>query len=404
MNMRFKKMTWRPFAIVAIVIAFIFLLALITKQGGSWLEKKILVTSTPGLSLTVDRNVEVETLFNNEPGTLIFSDRISEAIAKSEHKLEIAMYAFTSARLKEAVYEAHARGVEVDIITDYRKRDEHDIFFADAPKSINRRHVGSNRNLMHHKFAIIDRGYDSEKLIFGAFNWTDLQERYDPSFIMLSQDEDLIASFGREFDRIIRNNHGVKKLRNNDYYPWDLNLQALNGNYEVWFSPGRPGDGIKNRLLSMVSHAQDNIKIMIWDFTDRDLAVEIIKKARSGVKVTMIADTWNFENYHSVFTYLVDMKEKYNLDNFEFILDEIGGKKAIEAVADPDLDPNFDPFLHYHTLIVDDKEVLTGTNNWSSSGSFHNDESIMVTDNHEIVSAFIESFNYHYQINTEILD
>ncbi len=401
--MKFRRRYRRWLLIAAAFLLFLFALAFLAQRGGAVIEKWLLVKSKPSVIIETEVPVQADILFNDVAGTEIFSDRIVAEINRANKTLEIAMYAFTSVRLKEAVYEANRRGVKVTIMTDFRKKENHDIFFADAPKSIKRLEAGSETSnktiLMHHKYALIDRGTPNQKLIFGSYNWTDLQEKYDPSFLMVSAHNELIASFGREFDRLLAGKTGVQKLRDSSYRPWDLALKADGKNYEVWFSPGREGDGIQTRLSSLINSATKDINILIWDFTDKELAVDLVRRARTGVKVTLITDTWNFNNKNSVFLYLADAKQRYNLDNFEILLDRASGNRAKEAVGDVMLDEGFDPFLHLHVLIADGNQVLFGTNNWSRAGSYYNDESMMLSDDPAIVSSFQKAFDFQYQGN-----
>ncbi len=404
-SMRFKlrRKNYRYLLLLSFFLSALFLLALLTRWGGAWIDKLLLVQSRPATSLSTDKPLAAEILFNNEAGTEIFSDRLIQEIGQTRKSLEIAMYSFTSVRLKTAVYAAANRGEAVTIITDFRKHDQHAAFFADAPVGIKFLEAGAETDnktiLMHHKFVLIDRGQPNQRLIFGSYNWTDLQEKYDPSFLLMSGQPELVASFGREFDRLAAGQAGIQKLQSRSYHPWDLSLQAAGKNYEVWFSPGREGDGIKNRLSSLINGAQQSLKIMIWDFTDKDLAVDLVRQARAGIHVTLLTDTWNFNNQTSVFKYLAAAKQRYRLDNLELIVDRRGGEQTKALLADANLDKNFDPFLHYHVLIADDRQVLFGTNNWSRAGSFYNDESMMVSDDPALVNRFLQAFAYQYRQN-----
>ncbi len=397
-SFHFKKLLKKYYWLIILALLAIFILGYALRLLLPNFEKQITLSSEPEKELIAKEALNSELLFNNEIGTDLFSKRIVAELDEAKHSIEIAMYAFTLTSVRDAVYRASERGVKVTIITDAKKDEMHDIFFIKVPESIKRLSPSNSSTLMHHKFVLIDRGEKTAKLIFGAYNFTDLQEKYDPSFLFISDNEDLIASFGGEFDRLEASLSGLSKYEDRNYSPWDLNLKAGEYNYEVWFSPGKRGESVKGRLLELVQSASSSLKIMIWDFTDKDLAVEIIKKAREGVKVQIITDTWNFNNQYSVFHYLLEAKERYALDNFELITDHKNGDLILET-AGADVNPDFDPFLHHHLLIVDDNTALFGTNNWSQAGSFSNDESIMVTNDKKIVSDFLGSFNYHYQVN-----
>lgn len=397
-SIQFKKLIKKYYYFALLALGIIFLLGYSLRLLLPNFEEKITIRSEAGKEVDAKEPVNAEIIFNNEIGTDIFSKRIVEEFDQAQSSIEVAMYAFTLASVREAIYRADARGVKVTIITDAKKDEMHDIFFINAPDSIEFLSPSNNSTLMHHKFAIVDRDTNNAKLIFGAYNFTELQEKYDPSFLLISDNEDLIDSFGREFSRLKSSLSGLLKYKDDNYSPWDLSLKAGNYDYEVWFSPGKKGDSIKEKLVNLVQGAENNIKIMIWDFTDKDLAVEIVKKARAGIKVQMIVDTWNFNNPNSVFHYLLEAKERYSLDDFELITDHKNGD-LILAAAGEDVQADFDPFLHHHLLIIDDTTALFGTNNWSRSGSYNNDESMIVTNDAQIVADFLTSFDYHYQTN-----
>lgn len=401
--MRYKFKKRRILFWLIIFLLALFFLSLLSRWGANLISDWLTIKSQPAYSVNLEKPVEADILFNDVPGSEIFSERIIKELDQAKKSVEIAMYVFSSDKLKQAVYRASERGVKVTIISDISKHYEHGLFFADSPVNLVWLEAGSDNGgktaFMHHKFVLIDRGEANQKLIFGSYNWTDLQEKYDPSFVFISDNVELINSFGREFERILNGKNGTKKLVDINYSPWDLSLQAGGNDYELWFSPGRLGDSVNARLGSLINSATSTIDIMIWDFTDKDLALDIIRQARAGLRVRLITDTWNFNNQNSVFHYLLAAKDRYNLDNFELILDKGNGLIVSQIKTDKNLESDFDPFLHYHVLVVDDKQVLFGTNNWSHSGAYYNDESIMLTNDSSIVSSFKKAFNKQYQNN-----
>ena len=48
--------------------------------------------------------------------------------------------------------------------------------------------------------------------------------------------------------------------------------------------------------------------------------------------------------------------------------------------------------MHHKFAVVDDKKVVTGSLNWTRSGSEINNENIVITDNYRIVTAFNDEF------------
>ena len=48
--------------------------------------------------------------------------------------------------------------------------------------------------------------------------------------------------------------------------------------------------------------------------------------------------------------------------------------------------------MHHKFAIVDSNKVITGSYNWTRTGSEVNNENIVITDNETIVDAFIKEF------------
>lgn len=409
-----KKRSIRIVFFVIVFLAVLFLAARLSRKLSEPVVNYLTSNNQPAQIVQLDIPVQADLYFNDELGTTVFSDKIAEEINNAQKTLEIAVYSLKSPRLKEAIYAAYSRGVKITLVLDFRKKEIHDEVLSDLPRGIRRLDLGEERAgktmLMHHKFAIIDRGETSQKLIFGSYNWTELQEKYDPSFVMISNNAELIKSFGREFERLARGESGPKKLSDKEFNPWDLSLSATGSNYEVWFSPGVRGNSLNNRIYNLLHSAKQEIRIMIWDFTDQGLANEIIARARNGVKVIIITDNRNFYNKSSVFQNLQAAKEKYNLSNLEIISDAPRGEEAsrlnaaeansatVQGLASSTVE-SLDPFLHYHLLIVDNQKIFFGTNNWSKAGAYYNDESAIVSDDQKIIQRFNQSFEYNYQKN-----
>lgn len=399
--MKFKK---KNKIIIFLVLAFFLLaifLAFVVRLFRQPFEKMIIPDPKPFAVVSSDLPLQARFYFNDVLETEIFSEAIVKEINQATKSLEVAVYSLKSDKIKQAIIAASNRGVMVTLILDFRKAEIHDQSLADLPKEIRRLDLGSEERgktvLMHHKFALIDRGEKNEVLIFGSYNWTALQEKYDPSFLMISAEKNLIASFGREFDRLSRREAGPAKLKDHKYYPWDLNLSANGYSYEVWFGPGWSNNGINWKIKSLIQSAQSEIKIMIWDFTDFSLAQEIIMKAQAGVRVKIISDDRNMNNPNSVFAYLKKEQENKKLNNLEIISDanrnqELTGKDGLEGI---------EPFLHHHLLLVDGQRILFGTNNWSKAGSYYNDESAIVTDDPVIIANFNQSFEANYRDNSK---
>ncbi len=423
--MKFKK-NKKTIRLILIIIISLFLLTVLINRLRFSLNNFIAPTIRPAYTINTREPVAAEMFFTNEENSTSSTEIITKEIGRAQKTIEVAMYSLKSLEIKEALYLAASRGVKVTLILDGKKKAEHDSFLYDLPTGlggIKRFDVGDEGgkqgdSLMHHKFALIDRGGPNQELIFGSFNWTELQQEYDRSFFLISRQKDLINSFGREFDRLIKSESGTKKFTDKKYHPWDLKLKAADYDYEVWFGPGKPGENIDYRVLDLLHEAKSEIKIMAWEFTDLSLAKQIVKRAQDGLKIYIVADSLNFYGKSSVFNYLLEAKKEYHLDTLNILLNDVSinnnyasassseainhGLSDTEIVATEKIDTGVKstkriyPFLHHHLIIIDNQKVLFGTNNWSQGGSFFNDESAILTDDPEIIASFETSFKYNY--------
>lgn len=360
-------------------------------------------------NLNIEYNSPKKEVYSRKPvvSDLFFSNSdvsddlnkiIVSEIDKATKTLDIAVYSLKSNSIKEAIYRAANRGVNITIVLDFRKKAVHDEFLSEMPLNIKRLNLGSDVMpkvfLMHHKFAIIDRGTKQERLLFGSHNWTDLQEDYDQSFLMVTSNKYLVSSFSREFERLASSLSGRDKLKINSYNPYDLNLRTDFSNYQVFFGPSKGNVNIFSETLKNIENAKNSIKILTWDFTNKLIADSLISKAKQGVRVVVIGDSFNINNKNSAFSYLKEKKQLENISNLEILSDQfkLEANKIISSST-----AEIDPFLHHHTMIVDDKLVIFGTNNWSDAGFYLNDESVISTNDPQITNRFLSVFEYNYK-------
>jgi phosphatidylserine/phosphatidylglycerophosphate/cardiolipin synthase-like enzyme len=397
---KYRKKIWKTFFYF---LCLSLLLIFLSRRLASWqiIQKLELPSYLPEQSIKTEKKLEAEIYFNNKPETNQFTKIINQAIDSAQESIEVAMYSFNLENLRNKIYQASERGVEVTLILDIEKNEQHNMVFENVPPDIiiikpqSRSRYSPN---MHHKFAIFDRGTSQEKLIAGSLNWTELQEFYDPSFLFLTTDSEIIQAYGFEMDILKQGIRGTEKFKTKEYKPWFKNIIYNDCFVDVWFSPGPKTNSINQRIADLIKEAQENIKIMIWQISDQNIAYQIIEKAKQGVNVQIIAEDYNFWERNSRLSYFLSQRKKFNLKNLEIINDAWRSIKFQNTIFSEKFTTiEFNPFLHHHTLIIDDQIVLFGTNNWSSQAYQVNDEDIIITDNSKIVEEFLETFEFHYQ-------
>lgn len=387
-----KLLFWGiPIVFLIAVGYFVFIFSRFTIKE-KWVQFK------PNKIIDVTEPFSGKVYFNNELGQNILSSIIINAIDFASTSIEIAVYSMDDEIIRDAIYNASKRGVKINIAFSDKHTETLNNLFTDIPKNINIKSISSNDSfeLMHHKFMIIDRGESSQKLFFGSYNFTYIQDKYDPSFIFETDRREIIEIYGEEFDRIFSGTSGKQKLLS-QYNPFAARINYPEGFLEIWFAPQQKRNGIKDRMIELIKQSRYIIKSMIWMMTDSDIASNLIFESRSK-KVIMLIEDSNVSVKDSLIPAMLDQRERNHLNhlnNLEIITDQKRNEELRNKFAEKDLNS----FLHQHLLIVDDEIVVFGTNNWSSGGFFRNDESIMVSNIKSLVSLFNESFDFNYNKN-----
>lgn len=379
---------------LVVLLFVVFFLFYLSKESGGLKEKDIIIE--PREKITVDYDFESEVFFNDKLGENIFSQEIIKSINDAQESIEIAVYSMNHPDIKDALKRAIDRGVKISVLLCEKGKTTHDVFFADIDQYIDRKDIKfssssltSESYLMHHKFMIIDRNLDKRVLFFGSYNFTYLQELYDLSFVLKTHDASFVRIFGEEFDNINSGLHGKEK-KNQNINPFAAKIEYTNGFVEIWFSPGNRDINLKKRMSELIKLSKEKIRMMIWLWTEESLARDILN-LNPEIKVSIITDEININHDGSVFKNLLKIGKK---DNLEIITDE-KRQFEIQELRDDVLNS----FLHHHALIIDDKIVVTGTSNWSTSGFFNNDESMIVSNVYPLVEFFIDSFKINYLKN-----
>lgn len=332
--------------------------------------------------------------FNDELGKSTFTDLIVKNINSAQKRIELAMYSFNNTQIAEALGSASDRGIEVHLIFSDKNASKTQSIFQPKYKNIKISFVASkNESYMHNKFLLVDRGDANQKILFGSSNFTNTQENFDPSFIFESDRPELVNVFGGEFDYLSLKAQ-KKDMSNIVHKPFAARINYPEGFIEIWFTPQSADNNLKQRMLDLIKNSKNNIKVMIWYLTDKDIAASLISAA-ANKPVTIITDDYNWSSSGSVFPILTAQKQRQNLNQLEMINDS----KRNQQVAEILKGKSINSFLHHHLLIIDDQTAVFGTNNWTSGGFSRNSESIMISNIPSLVSAFADSYSFNYKTN-----
>jgi len=133
---------------------------------------------------------------------------------------------------------------------------------------------------------------------------------------------------------------------------------------EVYFSLS---DNPQKEIIKNINQAEAFINIAMYIFTDREIALPLIKAQERGVKVRLYLDKDQVDYQYSQSRFLVQKGIRTRISTNNYI-------------------------MHNKFAIIDNRILLTGSYNWTFSANNRNDENLMVIDNPEMIELFQNQF------------
>ena len=114
---------------------------------------------------------------------------------ETRRKADVCIFTITDDRIKDAIMDAHQRGILVRIISDNDKANDlgSDIYQlerAGVPVRCDRTDYH-----MHHKYAI----FDGKSLLTGSYNWTRSAARNNEENFIVTAEDSLVQRFENSF-------------------------------------------------------------------------------------------------------------------------------------------------------------------------------------------------------------
>jgi len=127
-------------------------------------------------------------------------------------------------------------------------------------------------------------------------------------------------------------------------------------------------DHAVSNLIALVNDAKASIRFLAFSFTDYPLAQAMIDRAKAGVEVKGVFETFGSSG-----------------DRSEL--------KTFWCVGVPARQDGNSSFLHDKIIIIDNSIVVTGSLNYSSSADEANEENVVILDNLEIAALYLQEFD-----------
>jgi phosphatidylserine/phosphatidylglycerophosphate/cardiolipin synthase-like enzyme len=251
--------------------------------------------------------------------------------------------------------------------------------------------------LMHHKFMVIDR----KIVITGSSNFTlsdihgdfnNLETRGNANHLLEINNRELAELFTEEFnymwsDRLFGT---AKPFRSSQSITWD------NTQIKVQFSPlsskqdwSLTGNGLIGQTLEKASNSID---LALFVFSDQNLVDILQEKQQQGVKIRALIDREFIFRYYSE---ALDMLGVAMYDRCQYEDDNNPWSQEITTVGTANLTTG--DKLHHKVAVIDNKIVVTGSQNWSAAANYNNDETVLIIENKTVAKHFQQEFENLYR-------
>ncbi len=123
---------------------------------------------------------------------------VRDAIRNAQESIKIAMFYFTDDLIMAELAAAHARGVKIDAVWDFRGWERFEDSEIDDALHLGIGVVDALPGLVHHKFAVID----DTIVITGSTNWSDSGFFSNDENLLVLESPEIARQFSQHFERL----------------------------------------------------------------------------------------------------------------------------------------------------------------------------------------------------------
>jgi phosphatidylserine/phosphatidylglycerophosphate/cardiolipin synthase-like enzyme len=288
-------------------------------------------------------------------------EKLIGLINDAERTIHIAAFEFDLRPVADALIAAHARGVEVQWVTDDEfgieaDTDEGNDLFPLLKKAGIKVKDDGRTALMHNKFWI----FDGRTVWTGSTNVT-VNGSFRNNNNVLVIDSPLVAEiFEREFVELWSGQFGPTSPSTPG-----VQMATVDGTpIQILFAAE---DEVASQLISLIEGARRKIRFMVFSFTHSKIGSAMLARAKAGVDVRGIVETRGSQTKHSELSRLYCAGLQVRQD----------GNSGM---------------FHHKVLVIDDKILITGSFNFSHSADDSNDENVVIVTDRKIASQYTQEF------------
>lgn len=301
-----------------------------------------------------------ETIFTDPDGYEETLERVLELIDAADNSIYLACYGLDLTDISEALINAHNNDIQVRVVCDNSSYSSDPSYcFRDMQNQGIEIAYDYDDNISHNKTIIID----SSIVWTGSTNFTYNGFFLNNNNVIIINSSEVAEAYIDDFSQMFSGYfHGNKTSNGIE------EITVADGYVEVLFGPQ---DNPASKIIERIEEAQSSIVFCIYAFTMEEIASALISAFQRGITVHGIFDEGTIHDSPTQY---------YNL---------------VDAGVDVRIDPC--PYAFHHKFMVIDKDgenpiVITGSGNWSYSGSYYNDENFLIIHSGTIAETYYEEF------------
>lgn len=400
-----------------------------------------LLARAKALGYVAAGTAQLDVMFSPLPAAQSHNARIAQLIRSAQHNLDIAIYSYSDAGIAAALADRIQAGVDVRFLFDTAAEDRKvlDPVASANTKSGRLETAGIDvrwvNQTMHHKFLIVDGPRDeaeraaTAKLVLGSANWSSsAATQFDENTVFVENSAELLAAFQHEFDILWKGSrdfvgpapaqgHSTANIVVGDVTDED-GVEALftSANFTPTGTDGTTWrvDKTKRTLsdawVASINRAETSIHIATTHMRLRPFVDALIakKQANPGLDIKIYLDQQEYISPSG------DAYQQSRLDECLALAttdtqrgnclynNYLFSKALVDAGMDVRFksyayrwDHSYAPQMHSKYMVVDGKEILTGSYNHSMNAeqsTFENGLRVWGPAYADLVSQFAANF------------
>lgn len=379
----------------------------------------------------------IDVVFSPQPSAATHNARVAELIGQAEHSLDIAMYSFSNAGVRNAIADAVARGVQVRMVFETASADRklagQDLLDSSSGEleqlGVDVRWVNK---IMHHKFVIVDGPRDdlaraaTASIASGSANWSNSAgTRYDENTLFMTGYPEMTLRLQREFDLIWEHSRDLSAVDFDHVLSTvdiadadiddgdDLHAYFTSANFDVsgstFTKTGR--NEVSDQLVAAIEGATESIHVASGHLRLRPVAEALIAKKQAepqmDIRVYLDAQEYISEFFHDEQTAelaeclanaTTESQTRNCMDKgflFGFAIGQAGIDVRYKYYAYR-WHYTYAEQMHHKYLVIDGDELWTGSFNLSDN-ALHNTIENMMTFSGAELADLVDAYEANFE-------